>query len=340
MRTPTRLCLAAVLAVLIFAACDRPFQERYRPLLAELERVRDRGGQWCSPRDFASAEAYLFLAKNEWQAGNRLQAENYLDYVKGHVSSALDKTSECTSDLDHDGLIDMEDGDPYRAEDYDGWQDGNGIPDPDNDGDGFLDAEDACPTTPEDFDSWQDSDGCPDIDNDEDTIPDGRDDCTMAPEDLDGWEDMDGCPDPDNDFDGLRDEVDACPNAAENFNEFLDDDGCPDFVPKKHKIIRTPKISFVGNTLTLTKASVRGLQKFANLCGKNPEMYIRIEGYTDRSGDPVKLVNRTKERAEVVKQVLAEFEVGEDRMITFGFGRPESRTRRSGYWVDFVIYQR
>ena len=265
----------------------------------------------------------------------------YLDYVKGHVTTAKANCTDCKTDLDFDGIRDLDDSAPYRSEDYDGWQDNDGIPDPDNDGDGFLDKDDSCPNSPEDFDKWKDDDGCPEIDNDFDGIPDGRDQCPMAVEDVDGWQDEDGCPDPDNDFDKIADLADACPNAPETYNNFLDDDGCPDFLPTKRKIIRLPKdVIFIGKTLKLPKGAIEELQKFSELCMENPELYIRIEGYSDRKGPPDILKEMSKERAEEIKNILVDFGLDQGRITTFGFGYKEGKTRRSGYWAEFVIYQR
>ena len=47
----------------------------------------------------------------------------------------------------------------------------------DRDGDGIVDAIDKCPDDPEDFDGFEDDDGCPDPDNDRDGIPDVQDKC-------------------------------------------------------------------------------------------------------------------------------------------------------------------
>lgn len=52
------------------------------------------------------------------------------------------------ADRDGDGIPDSEDQCPEAAEDRDGFQDGDGCPDPDNDGDGVADAEDKCPNEP------------------------------------------------------------------------------------------------------------------------------------------------------------------------------------------------
>ncbi len=66
----------------------------------------------------------------------------------------------------------------------------------DADMDGIPDDKDECPRLPEDFDGFQDTDGCPDPDNDNDMIPDVDDKCPND-EALEGRdEDEDGCTDP------------------------------------------------------------------------------------------------------------------------------------------------
>jgi OmpA-OmpF porin, OOP family len=166
-------------------------------------------------------------------------------------------------DTDGDGVPNGRDRCPTEPEDRDGFEDGDGCPDPDNDGDRRPDATDLCPNEAEDFDGFEDDDGCPELDNDGDGIPDLEDKCPMdaedgkAPfpndgcpahkrdsdgdglndavdacpleeEDLDGFEDGDGCPDPDNDGDGIPDVADRCPLCAEDLDNFEDADGCPD----------------------------------------------------------------------------------------------------------------
>jgi OOP family OmpA-OmpF porin len=134
-------------------------------------------------------------------------------------------------DRDGDGIKDDVDKCPDEPEDFDGFQDEDGCPDPDNDNDGILDVNDRCPNEPEDFDGDQDDDGCPetsDGDRDGDGILDSKDKCPDDPEDRDGFQDEDGCPDPDNDNDGIPDKRDACPNDAEDKDGFEDADGCPE----------------------------------------------------------------------------------------------------------------
>lgn len=135
-------------------------------------------------------------------------------------------------DRDGDGYKDDQDQCPDEPEDFDGFQDGDGCPDPDNDNDGILDVDDRCPNIAEDRDGDRDEDGCPeanrDGDRDGDGIPDSKDKCPDDPEDKDGFEDLDGCPEYDNDHDGIPDKEDQCPDDAEDKDKFEDADGCPD----------------------------------------------------------------------------------------------------------------
>ena len=67
------------------------------------------------------------------------------------------------------------------------------ISDPDLDG--LADVVDACPSEPEDRDGFEDGDGCPDPDNDLDEVLDVVDKCPDEPETINGVDDQDGCPD-------------------------------------------------------------------------------------------------------------------------------------------------
>ena len=137
-------------------------------------------------------------------------------------------------DRDGDGILDDVDLCPDDPEDFDGFQDQDGCPDPDNDNDGIPDDVDKCPNVPKNQNDINNTDGCPRTDakdRDGDGIPDDRDKCPDDPEDFDGYQDADGCPDPDNDKDGIPDIDDLCPNDPETFNGYQDQDGCPDKRP-------------------------------------------------------------------------------------------------------------
>jgi OmpA-OmpF porin, OOP family len=137
-------------------------------------------------------------------------------------------------DNDLDTVPDSADKCPDRAEDQDGFEDRDGCPEPDNDKDGVLDVSDRCPLQAETKNGFQDQDGCPDeVDKDSDGVPDSRDRCPDAAEDTDGFDDTDGCPDLDNDADGVPDADDECSDQPETKNGYEDQDGCPDEGPGK-----------------------------------------------------------------------------------------------------------
>ncbi len=135
-------------------------------------------------------------------------------------------------DNDDDGIVDAQDQCRDRAEDFDGFKDADGCPDEDNDFDGLADRDDKCPTEAEDKDGFEDEDGCPEADNDKDGLVDLQDRCPNDYEDPSEWQGRpelrDGCPDWDRDRDGIRDDQDACPDQAEDRDLFEDEDGCPD----------------------------------------------------------------------------------------------------------------
>jgi outer membrane protein OmpA-like peptidoglycan-associated protein len=83
-------------------------------------------------------------------------------YLRLGTTKDIMKAVGSISDRDGDGLVDNDDQCPDDPEDFDGFQDSDGCPDPDNDGDGILDIHDRCPNEPETFNNFDDHDGCPD----------------------------------------------------------------------------------------------------------------------------------------------------------------------------------
>jgi hypothetical protein len=133
-------------------------------------------------------------------------------------------------DRDSDRVPDDSDECPPLPEDFDGFEDEDGCPDPDNDGDLVLDQDDLCPIETAEEGRDEDEDGCTDAvrDTDGDGVEDGSDACPSAAEDRDEHDDEDGCPDLDDDADGVPDASDACLTEPETVNGVSDDDGCAD----------------------------------------------------------------------------------------------------------------
>ncbi|MBL7032720.1 MAG: OmpA family protein [Candidatus Delongbacteria bacterium] len=227
-------------------------------------------------------------------------------------------------DTDGDGFPDNRDADPLHAEDFDGYQDDDGAPDPDNDNDGVPDVTDGDPNTPEDLDGFQDRDGVPDPDNDGDGILDSNDADPNAPEDFDGFEDSDGAPDPDNDGDGILDVNDGCPDLAENFNGYEDNDGCPDTKPEvaveRGAAIVLEGVNFAFGSAVLTAGSLEILDKVVRTMQDNPHIELEIRGYTDNRGGQAANERFSQMRAETVRNYLLQNGIAESRVGAVGFG--------------------
>jgi len=157
-------------------------------------------------------------------------------------TSQLSSARPFDAESDADGVPNPLDNCPIDANANQSDADGDGAGDDcdtDDDDDSLLDGSDSCPVLAEDFDGFEDTNGCPDPDNDLDGVCDagqsnvscaGSDsgkacfdpagtlscptiDCRNVAEDVDAFHDSDGCPEPDNDNDGFPDTTDACPGT-------------------------------------------------------------------------------------------------------------------------------
>ena len=227
-------------------------------------------------------------------------------------------------DYDKDGIYGIHDKCPNDPEDFDGHEDLDGCPEPDNDGDGVPDEFDKCDNTPEGVAVGPD--GCPDNDLDGDGIPNDRDKCPEDPEDLDRFEDHDGCPDVDNDQDGIPDPADNCPNKPENMNDFLDDDGCPDDPNDKvhisrDRIIITEQVHFETGKAKIKRESFEILDAVVKVMNENPQIIkIRVEGHTDSRGSDEMNLELSDDRAASVMDYLTSNGVAAGRLEAVGYG--------------------
>jgi OmpA-OmpF porin, OOP family len=237
-------------------------------------------------------------------------------------------------DNDRDGIPDVDDKCPDIPENRNGVEDEDGCPEGDKndrDGDGIPDNIDKCPDDPEDKDGFQDEDGCPDPDNDGDGILDADDLCPNDPEDKDGFEDADGCPDPDNDKDRIPDKDDKCPNEPETYNGFEDEDGCPDrgrVVVTETSIEILDVIYFDYNSATIQARSFPILDAVAATLQGNPSIQlIEIQGHTDERGDDAYNLDLSDRRSKSVMKYLADKGVAEKRLSAQGYGETQPLDR-------------
>jgi OOP family OmpA-OmpF porin len=230
-------------------------------------------------------------------------------------------------DNDNDGILDINDRCPNNPENFNGVEDQDGCPegvDGDRDGDGIPDSKDKCPDDPEDRDGFQDADGCPDPDNDKDGIPDKQDQCPNDPEDKDGFEDHDGCPDPDNDHDQIPDVSDKCPNEPETYNGFEDQDGCPDkgnVIIQDNNILILQKVLFKTASAEILPESNPILDAVATTVIHHPEFtLIEVQGHADERASDDYNLRLTRDRAHAVVEALAERGVPRDHLRSQGYG--------------------
>lgn len=230
-------------------------------------------------------------------------------------------------DNDQDGILDVDDACPDIPEDFDGDRDEDGCPegsDGDRDGDGILDSRDQCPDVPEDRDGFEDEDGCPDPDNDKDGILDVDDACPMDPEDKDGFEDEDGCPEPDNDLDGILDLQDQCPNEPETYNGHEDEDGCPDkgkVIIEGDDILILEKIHFATASAEILPKSFPIIDAVSTTLKHHPEfLVIEVAGHADERASDAYNLRLTQARAASVVSALAERHVDPARLVSQGYG--------------------
>lgn len=202
-------------------------------------------------------------------------------------------------DTDSDGIPDSEDKCPTVK----GTAKYQGCPIPDTDGDGINDEEDKCPTV-RGIAKYQ---GCPIPDTDGDGINDEQDKCPSVP----GLARYQGCPIPDSDGDGINDEEDKCPTVA-GVAEYK---GCP--APRN---FNAANVLFATGSATLLNVGKAELNKFITFLNENPDVKIKVSGYTDNTGSAALNQKLSENRAKAVKTYMVSKGVNADRISFEGFG--------------------
>ena len=222
-------------------------------------------------------------------------------------------------DCDEDGIFGSQDKCPREKEDFDGFEDEDGCPDPDNDMDGILDVDDMCPDDAEDFDGDNDEDGCPDVDRDGDGIMDHVDACPDDPEDIDGFEDADGCPDPDNDGDGVLDGDDQCPDTPPGTR--VDAVGCTWVEPKPELV--AVMVNFDLNRAILKDEAIGRLDAFAAFMLEDETIIADIGGHASNEGSDDYNQALSERRAIAVRDYLVGKGIDEARLTVVGYGEQQ-----------------
>lgn len=111
---------------------EMPMPKNHADCLAEFERLKARYQELdpCKAKVVAPVQ-YAHLEANLAQAEHELMEKcNYPDAARHLRNVEPDIDAIWAHDIDGDGITDMHDGEPWKAEDADGFQDEDGIPEP------------------------------------------------------------------------------------------------------------------------------------------------------------------------------------------------------------------
>ncbi|AMO57240.1 OmpA family protein [Endozoicomonas montiporae] len=202
--------------------------------------------------------------------------------------------------------------------------------DKDSDGDGVSDRYDLCRDTPSGVAVGES--GCP-LDSDNDGVPDYKDLCPGTPGGMRVNEH--GCPD--SDGDGVADNMDQCPNTptgvvvdSKGCPVDSDSDGVPDGLDKCPNTMKGApvdshgcyldvsenlgEVHFSFNEKAIDGASQQFLNKVAQKMKGNPDLKIRVYGYTDNTGEAAYNVELSQKRANAVRDYLVNQGIDTDRI--------------------------
>lgn len=232
----------------------------------------------------------------------KLNAPSFLQHSSGFIYKFGAK------DKDKDGILDREDACPELA----GLKQLNGCPDKDSDG--VIDSEDQCP----DLAGLKQFNGC--VDSDGDEIIDGQDKCPS----IKGPKENSGCPWSDTDGDGVIDIKDKCPNEI----GIVSNNGCPEESLPQSVVEQyqeeTKFIYFNSGKVTFRSEDVpTRIATIASILRNYPNLKFIIEGHTDSVGSDHDNLLLSKERADVVRNVLIISGMNPENLSTIGYG--ESR---------------
>lgn len=209
-------------------------------------------------------------------------------------------------DKDGDGVIDKKDKCPKEA----GPVENEGCPWKDEDNDGILDKDDKCPTVA----GSKENAGCPWEDKDKDGILDKDDKCpTVA-----GPVENGGCPWLDTDGDGVLDKDDKCPKVKGT----LANKGCPEVTTEVIKKLNdfSKSILFDSSKATIRPESNTNLEEIVKVMNEYNTANFKLEGHTDNTGNKVKNLQLSKDRAAAVKQYLIYKGISAERLSSEGYG--------------------
>lgn len=119
---------------------------------------------------------------------------------------------------------------------------------------------------------------------------------------------------------GVRQVIGANSTESKLYQFLIDPSKEVDLTDPTKDWIGFDRIYFDSNRATLTNESLWQLSNVASILKRFPDAKIKIGGYTDSSGKPLKNLVLSKQRAEAAKESLVSLGVPADRLVAVGYG--------------------
>lgn len=119
---------------------------------------------------------------------------------------------------------------------------------------------------------------------------------------------------------GLRQVIGAASTESKLYQFLIDPSQQVDLVDPTKDWIGFDRIYFETNKAALTNESLWQLSNVASILKRFPAAKIKVGGYTDSSGNPLRNLQLSRERAKSTMDALVSMGVATDRLTAVGFG--------------------
>ena len=119
---------------------------------------------------------------------------------------------------------------------------------------------------------------------------------------------------------GVRQIIGAASTESKLYQFLIDPSKEVDLVDPTKDWIGFDRIYFESNKATLTNESLWQLSNVASILKRFPAAKIKVGGYTDNSGNPLRNLQLSRERAKSTMDALVSMGVTPSRLVAVGFG--------------------